>query len=62
MDFITYNSTILILLAMNYTKMNLFEKPNVAVIIITILEILSKNMVHIENVSKFLYLLRLWTH
>jgi hypothetical protein len=62
MYFITYNSTILILLAMNYTKMNLFEKPNVVVIIITILEILSKNMVHIENVSKFLYLLRPWTH
>ena len=41
----------LILSAMNYKKMILFEKPNVAVIIVTMLEILLKNMAHIENVS-----------
>ena len=41
----------LILSAMDYTKMILFGKPNVAVTIITILEILLKNMACIENVS-----------
>jgi hypothetical protein len=52
MDFILkYSSTMLILLAMDYTKMNMFEKHNVAIIIITILKILSKKMVHIESVS-----------
>ena len=45
------NSTMLILLAMDYTKMNLSEKPNVTVIIITMLEILLKKMAHIENDS-----------
>jgi uncharacterized protein (UPF0218 family) len=43
----------LILLVMSYTKMIMFGKPNVAVIIITMLEILSKKMAHIENVSNF---------
>jgi hypothetical protein len=42
MDFITNNSMMLILSAMSYTKMIMFEKPNVAVIIITLLEILLK--------------------
>jgi hypothetical protein len=41
----------LILSAMDYTKMNLFGKPNVVVIIITILEILLKKMAHIENIN-----------
>jgi hypothetical protein len=51
MDFITNNFMMLILSAMHYTKMILFEKPNVAVIIITMLEILLKKIPHIENVS-----------
>ena len=34
------NSKVLILSAMDYTKMNLSGKPNIAVIIITMLEIL----------------------
>ena len=38
MDFITNNSMMLILSAMDYTKMNLSEKLNVAVIVITMLE------------------------
>ena len=38
MDFITNNSMILILSAMYSTKMIISEKPNVAVIIITVLE------------------------
>ena len=38
MDFITNNSMMLILSAMDYTKMILSEKLNVAVIIITMLE------------------------
>jgi hypothetical protein len=42
---------VLILSTMDYTKLNLFEKPNVAVIIINMLEILSKKMTHIENIS-----------
>ena len=44
---------IIILSAMDYTKMILFGKPNVVVIIINMLEILLKKMVHIENVSNF---------
>jgi hypothetical protein len=44
---------VLILSAMDYIKMNLSKKPNVTVSIITILEILSKMMAHIKNVSKF---------
>jgi hypothetical protein len=51
MNFITNNSLILILLAMDYTKIIMFEKFNVAVIIIVMLEILLKNMAHIKNVS-----------
>jgi hypothetical protein len=58
MDFITNNSMMLILSAVDYTKMILFGKLNVTVIIIIILVILLKKMAHIENVSKFLYLLR----
>ena len=50
MDFITNNFMMLILSAMHYTKMIMFEKPNISVIIITMLEILFKKMVHIENV------------
>ena len=38
MDFITNNSMMLILLAMNYPKMILSKKLNVAIIIITMLE------------------------
>ena len=53
MDFITNNSMMLILSAMHYTKMILSEKLNVAVIIITMLEILLKKMAHIENISNF---------
>jgi hypothetical protein len=53
MDFITNNSMMLILSAMDYTKMILFGKSNVAVIIITMLEILLKKMAHIENVNNF---------
>ena len=51
MDFITNNSMMLILSAMDYIKMILFGKLNVAVIIITMVEILLKKMAHIENVS-----------
>jgi hypothetical protein len=47
MDFITNNSMMLILSAMDYTKIILFGKPNVAVIIIIMLEILLKMMAHI---------------
>jgi hypothetical protein len=53
MDFITNNSMMLILSAVDYTKMILFEKLNVAVIIIIMLEILLEKMAHIENVSNF---------
>jgi hypothetical protein len=53
MDFITNNSIMLILSAMDYTKMILFGKPNVVVIIITMLEILLKKMAHIENFNNF---------
>jgi hypothetical protein len=41
----------LILSAMDYTKMILFEKLNVAVIIIIMSEILLKKMAHIGNVN-----------
>jgi hypothetical protein len=51
MDFITNNSMMLILSAMDYTKMIMFGKPNITVIIIIMLEILLKMMAHIENVS-----------
>jgi hypothetical protein len=47
MDFITNNSMMLILSAMDYAKIILFGKPNVAVIIIIMLEILLKRMAHI---------------
>ena len=53
MDFITNNSMMLILSAVDYTKMIMFRKLNVAVIIIIILVILLKKMAHIENVSNF---------
>jgi hypothetical protein len=53
MDFITNNSMMLILSAVDYTKMILFGKLNVTVIIIIMLEILLKKMAHIENVSNF---------
>jgi hypothetical protein len=42
MDFITNNSMILILSAINYIKMVLFGKLSIAVIIIIMLEILLK--------------------
>ena len=51
MDFITNNFMMLILSAVDYTKMILFRKLNVAVIIIIMLEILLKKMAHIENDS-----------
>jgi hypothetical protein len=53
MNFITNNSMMLILSAMDYTKMILFGKLSVTVIIITMLEILLKKMACIENVSNF---------
>ena len=53
MDFITNNSMMFILSAMDYTEMILSEKLNVTIIIIIILEILLKKMAHIENVSNF---------
>ena len=51
MDFITNNSIMLILSAMDYIKSILSGKPNVVVIIITMLKIFLKKMAHIENVS-----------
>ena len=51
MNFITNNSMMLILSAMDHSKMILFGKSNVIVIIITMLEILFKKMAHIENVN-----------
>jgi hypothetical protein len=51
MDFITNNSMMLILSTMDYTKMIIFRKPNVAVIIIIMLKILLKKMAHIDIVS-----------
>jgi hypothetical protein len=51
MNFITDNSLMLILSAIDYTKIIMFGKFNVAVIIIIMLEILLINMAHIENIS-----------
>jgi hypothetical protein len=51
MDFITNNSMMLILSAVDHTKMIMFGKFNVTVIIIIMLEILLIKMAHIENVS-----------
>jgi hypothetical protein len=51
MNFITNNSLMLILSAMDYTKIILFEKFNITVIIIIMLEILLKKMAHIKKVS-----------
>ena len=51
MDFITNNPTMLILSAMHYTKMKISGELIVVVIIITMFDILSKKMAHIENVS-----------
>ena len=51
MNFITNNSMMLILSAVNYIKMILFGKPNIAVIIIIMSETLLKKMAHIGNVS-----------
>ena len=53
MDFITNNSMMLILSAVDYTKMISFRKLNVAIIIIIMSEILLKKMAPIENVSNF---------
>jgi hypothetical protein len=53
MNFITNNSMKLILSAIDYTKMIMSKKPNVAVIIITMLEILLKKIAHIASVSNF---------
>ena len=53
MDFITNNSKMLILSAMDYIKSILSGRPNVTVIIITMLKILLKKMAHIENVNNF---------
>jgi hypothetical protein len=51
MNFIISNSLMLILSTMNYTKIILFGKFNVSVIIIIMLEILLKKMAHIKKVS-----------
>jgi hypothetical protein len=51
MNFVIDNSLMLILSAINYTKIIMFEKFNVAIIIIIMLEILLIIMTHIENVS-----------
>jgi hypothetical protein len=51
MNFIIDNSLMLILSAIDYTKIILFGKFDVAVIIIIMLEILLKKMTHIKNVS-----------
>jgi hypothetical protein len=51
MNFIINNSLMLILLVMDYTKIILFGKFNVVVIIIIMLEILLKKMAHIKKVS-----------
>jgi hypothetical protein len=51
MNFITNNSLMLILSAIDYTKIIMFGKFNITVIIIIILEILLKNMAHIKKVS-----------
>jgi hypothetical protein len=51
MNFITNNSLMLILSVIDYTKIILFGKFNVAVIIIIMLKILVKKMAHIKKVS-----------
>jgi hypothetical protein len=51
MNFIISNSLMLILSTMDYTKIILFGKFNVPVIIIIMLEILLKKMAHIKKVS-----------
>jgi hypothetical protein len=48
MNFITNNSLMLILSAIDYTKIIPFGKFNVTVIIIIMLEILLKKMAHIK--------------
>jgi hypothetical protein len=53
MNFITDNSLMLILSAIDYTKIIPFGKFDVAVIIIIMLVIFLKKMAHIENVSNF---------
>ena len=49
----SHNHLISFLNSFQYIKIILFEKLNVAVIIIIMLEILLKKMAHIENVSNF---------
>jgi hypothetical protein len=49
MNFITNNSLILILSAIDYTKIIMFGKFNVIVIIIIMLEILLKKIAYIKN-------------
>jgi hypothetical protein len=51
MNFITNNSLILILSAIDYTKIIMFGKFNVTVIIIIMLEILLKKIAHIKKFS-----------
>jgi hypothetical protein len=51
MNFIINNSLMLNLSAMDYTKIILFGKLNVAVIIIIMSETFLRKMVHIRNVS-----------
>jgi hypothetical protein len=51
MDFITNNSLMLILSTMDYTKIILFGKFSVTVIIIIMLEILLKKIAHIKKVN-----------
>jgi hypothetical protein len=51
MNFITDNSLMLILSAIDYTKIIPFGKFDVAVIIIIMLEILLEKMAHIKKVS-----------
>jgi hypothetical protein len=51
MNFIINNSLMLILSAMDYTKIIMFGKLNVAVIIIIMSETLLRKMAHIGNVS-----------
>jgi hypothetical protein len=51
MNFILNNSLMLILSIMDYTKIIMFGKLNVAVIIIIMSETLLRKMVHIGNVS-----------
>jgi hypothetical protein len=53
MDFIINKSTMLILSTMDYMKMFLSGKLNIAFIIITMLEISLKKITYIEIVSNF---------